>query len=129
MFSICGIRGQALRDKSFVSDWALAPPALMALAILLLGGCLQTSFQPPPSKDPPNAYDAIRSVDLQPRFPQSTRNADTGGVQPTGASYYGTSVEALVSPAAEHDGASPERDGAGGFSLNFENTPVATVAK
>ena len=36
MFSICGIGGQALRDKSFVSDWALAPPALMALAILLL---------------------------------------------------------------------------------------------
>ena len=111
-----------MKDQSFVSAKALALPALMALAILSLSGCLQTAFETPPSKDPPNAYDAIRSADLQPRFPEATRNANAGGVEPRAASYYGTPVEALVNAASEHDGA-------GGFALNFENTPVATVAK
>jgi general secretion pathway protein D len=110
-----------LRNHSIASRGFL-PPALVALALLSLGGCLQTAFQPLPSKDPPNAYDAIRSADLQPRFPEATRNANTGGPEPRAASYYGAPVEALVSAAPEHDGA-------GGFALNFENTPVATVAK
>jgi general secretion pathway protein D len=99
--------------------------ALVALAILSLGGCLQAAFEPGPSKDPPNAYDAIRSADLQPRFPEATRNANTGGPEPKGVSYYGAPVEALVATAPD----TPERDSAGGFALNFENTPVATVAK
>jgi general secretion pathway protein D len=112
-----------LKDQSFVSPKAFGPVAFMALAILSLSGCLQTAFESPPSKDPPNAYDAIRSADLQPRFPEATRNASTGGgAEPKGASYYGAPVEALVNAAPEHDGA-------GGFALNFENTPVATVAK
>src|SRR5271165_2550096 len=114
-------RGHPLRNHSFASRGVL-PRALVALAILSLGGCLQTAFQPPPSKDPPNAYDAIRSADLQPRFPEATSNGNTGGPEPKGASYYGAPVEALVNAAPEHDGA-------GGFALNFENTPVATVAK
>ncbi|MBV8106932.1 MAG: type II secretion system secretin GspD [Hyphomicrobiales bacterium] len=94
----------------------------MALATLSLSGCLQTAIETPPSKDPPNAYDAIRSADLQPHFPEATRNSSTGVAEPKSASYYGAPVEALVSAAPEHDGA-------GGFALNFENTPVATVAK
>ena len=110
-----------LRNQSFASPGVLQH-ALTALAILSLGGCLQTAFEAPPSKDPPNAYDAIRSADLQPRFPEATRNSNTGGAEPKPASYYGAPVEALVSAAPEHDGA-------GGFALNFENTPVATVAK
>ena len=114
-------RGHPLRNHSFAFRKVLQR-ALVALAILSLGGCLQTAFQPPPSKDPPNAYDAIRSADLQPRFPEATSNGNTGGPEPKGASYYGAPVEALVSAAPEHDGA-------GGFALNFENTPVATVAK
>ena len=115
------------RRLSLSRVWRLCAP--LALALSCLSGCLQTAFQPLPSKDPPNAYDAIRSADLQPRFPQATQNADTGGAQPRGASYYGAPVEALVSPSAARDGASAEADGAGGFTLNFENTPVATVAK
>ena len=95
--------------------------APIALALSCLSGCLQTASDIA-SKDPPNAYDVIRSADLQPRFPEATRNANTGGPEPSGASYYGTPVEALVNPA-------PASDGGEGFSLNFENTPIATVAK
>src|SRR3984957_10371787 len=113
--------GTPLRNQSCASP-RLLPPALVALAIISLGGCLQTAFETAPSKDPPNAYDAVRSADLQPRFPEATRNANTGGAEPKGASYYGTPVEAVANPAPQHDGA-------GGFALNFENTPVATVAK
>ena len=97
--------------------------AVWALMIVLLGGCLQTASNSP-SKDPPNAYDAVRSADLQPRFPQATRNADTGGAAPPPASYYGAPV--YVGSAA---GAPAPSDGSDGFALNFDNTPVATVAK
>jgi general secretion pathway protein D len=93
----------------------------MALAMLWLSGCLQTASDVG-SKDPPNAYDAIRRADLQPRFPQATRNADTSQGSAAPASYIGTPVEAVAM-------APPVSDTQGGFALNFENTPVATVAK
>jgi general secretion pathway protein D len=113
--------GTPLRNQSGPSP-RLLTLALVALTILSLGGCLETAFDAAPSKDPPNAYDAVRSADLQPRLPEATRNANTGGPEPKGVSYYGAPVEAVANPAPEHDGA-------GGFALNFENTPVATVAK
>lgn len=110
-----------------MKDWRFAFPkfgpllAFMALAMLWLGGCLQTATDVG-SKDPPNAYDAVRRVDLQPRFPQATRNADTGQAPAAPASYFGTPVEAVAM-------APPVSDSQGGFALNFENTPVGTVAK
>jgi general secretion pathway protein D len=110
-----------------LKDWRFAFPkfgpllAFMALAMLWLGGCLQTASDVG-SKDPPNAYDAVRRVDLQPRFPQATRNGDTGQAPAAPASYFGTPVEAVAM-------APPVSDSQGGFALNFENTPVATVAK
>jgi general secretion pathway protein D len=110
-----------LKNESIVAR-GVSRLALAVLAPLLVGGCLQSPFDSSPSKDPPNAYDAVRSADLQPRFPEATRNANTGGAEPKGVSYYGAPVEAVVNTAPEHDGA-------GGFTLNFENTPVATVAK
>ena len=95
--------------------------APVALALTCLSGCLQTTSDLA-SKDPPNAYDAIRSTDLTPRFPAATRDPSAVGATPASASYYGTPVEAVVD-------SSPAHDGGEGFSLNFENTPVATVAK
>lgn len=108
-----------MRNESYARGvWRLT---WVALAVSL-SGCLQTAFEAPPSKDPPNAYDAVRSADLQPRFPVAARNSNTGGPEARAASYYGSPVEASVN-------AVPEHDGSGGFTLNFENTPVATVAK
>lgn len=93
------------------------------LAVLLLNGCLQTGYEAP-SRDPPNAYDAIKSADLMPHYPTVTANSETVGLEPRGASYYGSPVEALIG-----SGPGPQQDTASGFTLNFDNTPVATVAK
>ena len=111
-----------MKDQNFASPRTLWLCAAAVLATIWLAGCLQTAYDIG-SKDPPNAYDAIRSADLQPRFPQAMANANAGGSQPAGASYFGTPVETVVkaSPAGS--------DGGEGFALNFENTPVATVAK
>ncbi len=98
--------------------------ATFALAVTFLSGCLQTASDVT-SKDPPNAYDAIRSVDLQPRFPQAVGNSGGGATAAAPASYFGTPVEADVKATPAANGA----EGGEGFSLNFENTPVATVAK
>ena len=64
----------------------------LALALSCLCGCLQTASDLG-SKDPPTAYDAIRSADLRPRFPEATPSANTVGATPAPASYYGTPVD------------------------------------
>ena len=116
-------QGGELRDKSIFLPKILPLSVLIALGVLWLGGCVQTASDVA-SKDPPNAYDAIRSADLQPRFPEAARNGDAagGGRSPGPVSYFGNPVEAAVKAA-------PASDGTDGFALNFENTPVATVAK
>jgi general secretion pathway protein D len=120
--------GGVLKGQSFAFQNRRPSPAPIAAAMLLaLCGCLQ-NVTDPPSKDPPNAYDAIRSADLQPRFPQATQNANTGGPDAAPASYYGSPVTAAAERAPSSSDGSTS-DGSGGFALNFENTPVATVAK
>jgi general secretion pathway protein D len=102
--------------------------APLALALACLSGCLQTASDIG-SKDPPNAYDAIRSADLQPRFPVATGSANTVGATPAPASYYGNPAGPVGTPVEAIVDAPPAHDGSEGFALNFENTPVATVAK
>jgi general secretion pathway protein D len=73
---------------------------------------------------PPDAMDRIRATDLQPRFPAPSEGANTGGRGERAASYYGsgTAVEVAAAPI-------PAPGGGEGYELNFENTPVTTVAK
>jgi general secretion pathway protein D len=113
--------GGAVKDQSFAFPRFSRLLAVAALAMLSLSGCLQTASDVG-SKDPPDAYDAIRRADLQPRFPQAVANANPSEGAPAPASYFGSPVEAVVK-------APPAPNGAEGFALNFENTPVATVAK
>jgi general secretion pathway protein D len=96
--------------------------ALIVLAALTVCSCMQTTSDVT-SADHPSASDAIRSADLQPRYPKSTEKveANRGGAAPV--SYFGTPAEAVDRDPP------PTPDAAGGFALNFENTSVATVAK
>ena len=71
--------------------------------------------------DPPDAVDRIRSTDLQPRFPQQSASVNTGARNGQRA-YYGGDADQPAAPAQ----ATPSGDG---FELNFENTPVTSVAK
>jgi general secretion pathway protein D len=99
-----------------------AAGVLFALACATLAACNLTSMGES-GNDPPDALDRIRSADLQPRFPQqpaATPGARNGQRPST---YYGTADQ----PAAPAQSTStPSGDG---FELNFENTPVTTVAK
>jgi general secretion pathway protein D len=69
-----------------------------------------------------DVFDRIRSVDLLPRFPQQPDSA-RGGDTRRPASYYGSGTELQTLTPVER-AASGE-----GYELNFENTPITTVAK
>src|ERR1700761_1092639 len=74
-----------------------------------------------------DVLDKVRSLDLTPRQPQQVNVATTASSGQGGASraamYEGTEVTAV-----SDDRPQPISSG-NGFDLNFENTPVATVAK
>src|SRR5262249_49439855 len=69
-----------------------------------------------------DVFDKVRAVDLEPRFPKGTDPIATGGGEGTRpTSGYGAEPPA-VTPA--------QRSASGeAYELNFENTPVTTVAK
>jgi general secretion pathway protein D len=74
-----------------------------------------------------DVLDKVRSLDLTPRQPEAVNAATTASSGQGGASraamYEGTEVTAV-----SDDRPQPSSSG-NGFDLNFENTPVATVAK
>jgi general secretion pathway protein D len=74
-----------------------------------------------------DVLDKVRSLDLTPRQPQPVNAATTASSGQGGASrpvmYEGTEVTAVSDERPQ-----PSSSG-NGFDLNFENTPVATVAK
>ena len=110
-----------LRVRSFAVPRLMRLHAPAALAALWVCGCMQTTSDIT-SKDHPNASDTIHSIDLRPRYPRAATNDGGGGGTAGPVSYFGTPVETT-------SGTRPARRRSGGFALNFENTPVATVAK
>ncbi len=70
-----------------------------------------------------DVLDKVRSLDTLPRNPQQVGTTTTPSSRSRAAVFEGTEIsdvpEARPQPAAS----------GGGFDLNFENTPVATVAK
>jgi general secretion pathway protein D len=72
----------------------------------------------------PQIMDQVRSLDLLPRFPrQAERSGQTGGAGAKSQVYDGVTVSAV-------EGAQPRPTSSGeGYELNFENTPIASVAK
>src|SRR5262245_42508639 len=75
--------------------------------------------------------DRVRQIDLLPRFPQPVEPQSSGGGEGTRAtSVYG--AEAKSQFGAESKPLAPGQrtsNGGEGYELNFENTPVTTVAK
>jgi general secretion pathway protein D len=122
---------------------------MLALAAAILAGCMmaneQSAGRPPLA---PDVIDQIHEVDLRPRSPQNMRSTET--VRPAegqrDASYYGDGSTAIAGaqrgiagegitadngPAttgALTEGAQASAGGQG-YEMNFENTPIATVAK
>jgi general secretion pathway protein D len=104
---------------------------VLFLSSIVLTACIVTADQSIESnpKDPraQDIADRIRSIDLLPR-----QAADTGA---TGLNRGGSDKQAAIylsDGTTPPGGALTERDGVGsgsGYDLNFENAPVATVAK
>src|SRR5215471_1047275 len=97
-----------------------------ALSLFLLAACGQ--FFPINNNQEvtngPQIMDHVRKLDLLPRFPQQTEpTARVGGAGAKAQVYTGVTVPAV-------EGARPQPAPSGeGFELNFENTPIASVAK
>ncbi len=125
------------------TGWALI---MLPLAV---AGCMTTQGQPSTTSKSPDVdvVAQIREVDLRARSPQPTRTVDAAG-SPAGPQpqiFYGDGAPAVVSARSNSSNPSPEDAGpattgalppatdpsgdAKGYEMNFENTPVATVAK
>ena len=102
---------------------------VLALASVIALGACNTTYLEQRTDQPQNAADIMRSTDLQPRRPQPTGAVDTGGANTAKPfSFFGS--PAATAPASAPAPGSGELEAAGGgYTLNFEDTPVANVAK
>ena len=95
----------------------------MVAAALLLSGCNGTSLEPN-ANGGPDVLDKVRAIDLSPRYPQPTQAmASANAGQAKTEIYSGTVVPIVAANAAR------EAPGGEGYDLNFEATPITTVAK
>ncbi|HKD26236.1 MAG TPA: type II secretion system secretin GspD [Xanthobacteraceae bacterium] len=98
--------------------------ALIALNLGLLAACAQLPDGRVVSTGP-DIMDKVRSMDVLPRFPQQPPAAGRNDVGPSAKAqvYPGVTIPAV-------EGAEPRPTPTGeAYELNFENTPIASVAK
>ena len=107
---------------------ALTGTLVLLSSAFLLTACIVTADQSVEAdpKDPraQDLVDKIRGIDLQPRQPADAGASGVGQPRSSKPAIY-------LSDGAPQGGALAERDdgGGSGYDLNFENAPVATVAK
>ncbi|MGY3513197.1 type II secretion system secretin GspD [Bradyrhizobium lupini] len=108
---------------------ALTGTLVLSSSAFLLAACIVTADQSIETdpRDPraQDIADKIRSLDLQPRQPADAGASGIAQAKASRPAIY------LGDGAAPQGGAIAERDdtGGSGYDLNFENAPVATVAK
>src|ERR1700730_18633124 len=111
------------REGRYLTLRSVMVAALLISVVVLLGSCNQLFLGNDQARDP-DVFDKIRSLDLLPRFPREVEPAGrdiAGRAKPT--VYGGVEVSALSTPRAQ------SAAGGDGYELNFENTPIATLAK
>jgi general secretion pathway protein D len=110
-----------------VSRAALSGAGIAWLAAIL-AACNPTPLDRTASESP-DALDRIRAADLLPRFPRpAAATQGTGSGAREGVVSYGEIVP-VVSARTDAPGSPGAAANSEGFSLNFENAPVTTVAK
>jgi general secretion pathway protein D len=95
-----------------------------ALIAAWLSACNQIPYKDEPRT--PDVFDKIRSIDLLPRFPQQTGSEGQNGGPAARPQVYGGVVVPAIEPRPQP---TPNGEGGEGYELNFENTPIASVAK
>jgi general secretion pathway protein D len=114
--------------QTFHNVGAVSLRIVVAASLIALGAC-NTTYLEQRTDEPQNAADVVRSADLQPRRPQPTGAVDNGGEGSARSfSFFGSPSPAATPLAPAPGSLEAEADG-GGYTLNFEDTPVATVAK
>ena len=113
-----------------VANQGWSPPAgrSICIAFMLLSACLLASCNAVTMGSGSGAdidvLDKVRSLDTLPRFPQQANAAEANvGQRSRPVMFEGTEVSDVAETRPQ-----PVATG-NGFELNFENTPVATVAK
>src|SRR5579871_5153908 len=98
--------------------------ALMVFSVLALASCNSATVNsggPPADVD---VMDKVRSLDILPRYPTQTGTSTTSsGPRAQPVVFQGTEVTDIAPPRPQ-----PTSSG-NGYDLNFDNAPVATVAK
>jgi general secretion pathway protein D len=94
---------------------------------VLAAACNLLTTDSEPNRSP-NVHDQVNSIDLLPRFPQPAGPVTVDRSRDPRAAVYNGSDEAAVNKAVTFESAEPSATGEG-YDLNFENAPVATVAK
>ena len=122
---VCQFRSADLRYWGVRASRVGLGGIALAASLVALNSCTQGPLAEFNKKEDalPNAADIVHSTDLSPRSPTFSKNVDTGGSNPAPVTFFGE--PAPVAASAEQR-VSDEKSG---FTLNFENTPVATVAK
>jgi general secretion pathway protein D len=97
----------------------------VALAIASLTACSHVPVGEGDSHTP-DVFDKVRNIDLMPRFPLPMgAGGETSGMAVRAQVYPGDPAPAIEAPPPQEQ---VTRNGQG-YQLNFENTPVASVAK
>jgi general secretion pathway protein D len=112
---------RSLRGGSVVLLWALT--------LALVGSCTNLPVATEDAKTP-DVFDRIRALDLLPRTPQPVDgNAQAGGPRSKPVLYTGVVLPATEAGARGDQTGAVGRAMGEGYELNFENTPIAMVAK
>jgi general secretion pathway protein D len=113
---------------------------MSAFVSIVLASCSAATFKTSDSSDV-DVLDKVRSLDLQPRYPRQVGPELSPQAKAARAQIYsgtstntgstGTSSSSADTPVAElrAEPVAQTQSVGDGFELNFENTPVATVAK
>src|ERR1700722_13089451 len=99
--------------------------ALMVTSVLALASCnLATVNSSGTGSQDVDVFDKVRSLDILPRYPtQAGTSTTSSGPRAEPVIFQGTEITDIAAPRPQ-----PAASG-GGFDLNFESAPVATVAK
>jgi general secretion pathway protein D len=99
---------------------------ILAVGCTAIAACNVTAVDDAEHR-PSDVFDRVRSIDLLPRSPAAQEPNGNAPDRRQAEVYAGAGVPALA--ALDTHGQAKAADGSDGYELNFENTPVTTVAK
>lgn len=114
-------RARALRCGAAVTS--------IIVAATMLAACGNLSGIGQDEARPPDVFDRVRSLDLLPRNPRPVEGSPSIADDRRAVEYETTSASATTTRVQPGPTAQRTANGGEGYELNFENTPLTTVAK